>query len=142
MPFKDTPDGQTHYQNDGCGMTEHNTPMSNEIEKKVEEFTKDFTYGVLYSASSDLSAGDGTHFRSEDAIPAIDWLRQAITDIYTLGREEALKEAEEVVVKMKNKAPICYCKTHPEHNCGMTSNEALDDAIKAFRSLRTKGKKV
>ena len=22
--FKDTPDGQTHFQNDGCGMKEHN----------------------------------------------------------------------------------------------------------------------
>src|SRR3990167_10729324 len=24
MPFKDSPEGQTHYENDGCGMPEHN----------------------------------------------------------------------------------------------------------------------
>ena len=24
MPFKDTEEGQTHYQNDGCGIKEHN----------------------------------------------------------------------------------------------------------------------
>lgn len=27
MPFKDTNEGQTHSQNDGCGMPEHNTPQ-------------------------------------------------------------------------------------------------------------------
>lgn len=26
MPFKDLPEGKTHYQNDGCGMPEHNQP--------------------------------------------------------------------------------------------------------------------
>lgn len=24
MPFEDLPEGQTHYQNDGCGESEHN----------------------------------------------------------------------------------------------------------------------
>lgn len=27
MPFKDTKEGQTHYENDGCGEPEHNKPM-------------------------------------------------------------------------------------------------------------------
>jgi len=30
MPFKDTLEGQTHFQNDGCGIPEHNTPSKKE----------------------------------------------------------------------------------------------------------------
>ena len=27
MPFKDTKEGQTHYQNDNCGEPDHNNPI-------------------------------------------------------------------------------------------------------------------
>lgn len=27
MPFQDTPEGQTHYENDGCGEPAHNRPV-------------------------------------------------------------------------------------------------------------------
>jgi hypothetical protein len=49
-------------------------------DKKLEEFEKQFTYGVLYSASSDLTGGAGTHFKMDNARPAMTWLAQAITE--------------------------------------------------------------
>jgi len=47
------------------------------IESNEREFKEKFTYGVLYSASSDLSVGKGTHFKSENAEEAIKWLHQS-----------------------------------------------------------------
>ena len=31
MPFKDLPIGQTHYENDNCGIAEHNPKMKNKF---------------------------------------------------------------------------------------------------------------
>lgn len=39
-----------------------------------------------------------------------------------------------IIEGMRIKNPVCYCKTHPEHNCGVTSNEALDDISKSLQS--------
>ena len=48
MPFTDTPDGQTHYQNDGCGVKAHNDMQEQKAwyedlmcmyANRVEEFT-------------------------------------------------------------------------------------------------------
>lgn len=38
MPFKDTKEGQTHFENDGCGEPAHNMPKDTTIEGVVKEF--------------------------------------------------------------------------------------------------------
>jgi hypothetical protein len=43
-----------------------------------------------------------------------------------------LEVVAEFIDKMEIENPICYCKTHPEHNCGITSNEALSDLKSAI----------
>jgi len=41
MPFKDSPDGQTHSMNDGCGMPEHNQKtMTPTIDDMVRDLSK------------------------------------------------------------------------------------------------------
>lgn len=40
-----------------------------------------------------------------------------------------------ILEEMKIKKPICYCKTNPEHNCGITSNEAIADIKKEIEKL-------
>ncbi len=49
------------------------------------------------------------------------FLRLRLTTLLTDLRSEVegLRITENVV---------CYCKTHPEHNCAFTSNEAIRDA--------------
>ena len=67
MPFKETKEGQTHYQNDGCGEKEHNCSctergdieelpdMKKEIKtpqpkkEKRKKILKDFAESVLYN---------------------------------------------------------------------------------------------
>lgn len=48
--FKETPDGQTHYENDGCGEPEHNIlpEMDEEYYKKAKQVI--FTYGKVSAA--------------------------------------------------------------------------------------------
>jgi len=36
IPFKDTKEGQTHYFGDGCGMPEHNNPITKKIKERDE----------------------------------------------------------------------------------------------------------
>ena len=40
MPFKDTKEGQTHYQNDGCGEPAHNNFIDSRTEKERKEDSK------------------------------------------------------------------------------------------------------
>lgn len=40
MPFKDTNEGSTHYQNDGCGEPAHNNLPHPPIEQEIEAFEK------------------------------------------------------------------------------------------------------
>ena len=40
MPFKDLPQGQTHFENDGCGEPAHNKPPT--IEEVMKSFRKKF----------------------------------------------------------------------------------------------------
>ena len=59
--FKDTPDGQTHSHNDGCGMPEHNDPMvEKEIKKGDYIWVKALTNAWLAIAKTDPFL-DGEH---------------------------------------------------------------------------------
>jgi hypothetical protein len=49
-------------------------------EEKLKQFEEQFTYGVLHSASSDLTGGKGTHFKLDDAKPAMAWLSQTLDE--------------------------------------------------------------
>ena len=69
MPFHDLPEGQTHYQNDGCGIAEHNmipdllevklaedgTPLAQFQKDRTdaisEMFNRDGLCGKLHSTS-------------------------------------------------------------------------------------------
>ena len=55
MSFKDTKEGQTHYQNDNCGEPQHNdtTPL----QKEIELFRKQFPYDIFVSAHQDWTCG-------------------------------------------------------------------------------------
>ena len=46
--FKDLPEGQTHYENDGCGMKEHNPmkPKEKRIEKLNSVSDVDFLHKI------------------------------------------------------------------------------------------------
>ncbi len=45
--IKETPEGQTHYENDGCGMPEHNKPRSSMKETiKIHSLMLLNLYGV------------------------------------------------------------------------------------------------
>jgi len=79
--FKDTPEGQTHSMNDGCGEPAHNPPLQEEQEKLQEEFLQVFDR------------------------PLQQWTGQAITDWWLeklrtateqARKEERLKVAEKV----------------------------------------------
>lgn len=41
MPFKDTHEGQTHYENDACGEPEHNKKLHNFLQQESEEFARE-----------------------------------------------------------------------------------------------------
>lgn len=51
------------------------------------------------------------------------------------GYQKGLKDALEICKPMKQNEPKCYCKTHPEHECGITSNAAIDDVIASISKL-------
>ena len=42
--FKETPDGQTHYQGDGCGEPAHNPSFQTVKEEALREFDEKFSY--------------------------------------------------------------------------------------------------
>lgn len=48
-------------------------------------------------------------------------------------RESTLDEVRNKAKGMIIKNPKCYCKTHPEHNCGFTSNDAVSDFIASLK---------
>ncbi len=64
----------------------------------------------------------------------IDWawviLEKFIEDALQAQRKELVEKLE----GLKIKDPICYCKSHPEHNCDVTSNAAIVDAISIISS--------
>lgn len=98
--------------------------LQEEREAIVAEYKEKFTYGVLYSASSDLSAGKGDHFKRDDAVPTIDWLRHAL-----LSHEEKVVARVREEERSKWSAWIqhdvtCYLYTEEGDNrdctCGLT----------------------
>ncbi len=68
------------------------------------------------------------------AVALIEHFRECLAST----RHSTLLEVEGVVEKMIIKDSKCYCKTHPEHNCGQTSNEAIADVLAALRALGEK----
>jgi hypothetical protein len=82
------------------------TPTSKE--EKLKEFKEQFTYGILYSASSDLTAGKGTHFKQDNAAPAITWLSSLIDDLQA-EKERALEEYKNALLaELKDQDPADY----------------------------------
>lgn len=73
--------------------------MSQSFEERLrEEFNKEFTYGVIYSASSDLSGGEGISFKNPNLHPDTVskwWLSKLSEYKQSLKEEiEGMKEIE------------------------------------------------
>ena len=87
--------------------------MNNLLQKEYEEFIKReclIKDGVVTVGLGNLQ----------------DWL--------SAHNKRVLEGVGEMVKKMIIKNPKCYCKTYPEHNCGVTSNEALSDVISLLQA--------
>ena len=91
MPFKDTPEGQTHSFGDGCGEPAHNNPMPTLIQKQRELFDKEFKY--LY----------GDKFAYDTDYPKV---KSFLTTCLIEHYEEDIRELE----VRKNNAPVFLCQ--------------------------------
>lgn len=97
------------------------TSQHNErVEKVIEEFKKEFTYGVLLSASSDLTGGKAIRYRYEDPQKSIDFLRTQLSTLLSEERGEIIKELEKMKFKNVNGNNFRDFDAH---------NETLDQAI-------------
>lgn len=75
-------------------------------EKILEEFKKKFNYGVFYSGSSDLSAGEGIDWRYPKMIPdeVMDFILSALQTVRDeQGKLERNRLGKEIVEALDNK---------------------------------------
>ena len=71
-------------------------------------------------------------FESEDCEVSdnvVGRMTHRIQNLLLSERSQATEELRGKILGMKIKNPVCYCKTHLEHNCGVTSNDALEDIL-------------
>jgi len=61
----------------------HDMDTQTLLQEQIKEFKKKFTYGVLFSASSDLSSGKGIRFSkvNQDPQEILDWHKASIKQI-------------------------------------------------------------
>ena len=112
-----------------------NTP--NKMPKQdIEEILKEFEEKFVLDPTSwrDNPLGFSVPYVAKTAEQIESFLRQKLT----LVREEGLREASVGLEKMTIKNPKCDCKTHLEHNCDFTSNEAISDALSHLKQLKQK----
>ena len=83
MPFTDTPDGQTHYQNDGCGVKAHNDMQ--EQKAWYEDGMNAYANGVEEALG---------YCHREELRQYTEWMIQKATE---RGREEGLREEREKI---------------------------------------------
>ena len=81
MSFKDTKEGQTHYQNDNCGEPQHNdtTPL----QKEIEVFEREF---------EDVKFGNGDNVSDFNHMMLKAFLRQSLLRFTKSVIEEAMPE--------------------------------------------------
>lgn len=98
MPFKDTPDGQTHYQNDGCGEPAHND-ITKDTKKEGWEEELDKKFGHIQIFKEWESRGE-----SYGGIKQ--FIRPILAQSRLEGRNDAYKRAAEIVNGMKKKGCV------------------------------------
>jgi len=125
MPLTDTPDGQTHYQNDGCGEKEHN-----DGERAI------YTPRVLIEAIlvnngiKGWEEGDQFMQEVENALRAIE------RDAEERGRQQGIREAREKIESLKKYPPKCVCDgTINDADCEYSMNLACSKIIQKLDSL-------
>lgn len=59
-----------------------------------------------------------------------------ISNLISTTSAQKLEGLERSVEGMIIKKPKCDCKTHPEHNCGITSNEAITAVLDIIRKQK------
>lgn len=100
------------------------------IDEIVKEFEKEFTYGVLLSASSDLSSGTARRYKNEDAEKSIKWLRSQLLSL--IGEVEVASE------KMKKESesdkPAMLRELSNEFIVGY--NSAIKDFLSLIRGMK------
>ena len=85
--FKDTKQGQTHYDNDGCGEKEHN---KDQIEERVEKLISNF-----YANLSDLDKSDLLAFvEKEKQLVKEEMIEKLKENIIEIEKEKQLTRNE------------------------------------------------
>ena len=100
MPFKDLPEGQTHYENDGCGEPAHNSPMPQNISNWKVRKKKCSQCGVTKPAKDFYKrrkSYDGLHCYCKLCA------RKYFRTYYYAKREERLRDCHEYYKKNRDK---------------------------------------
>ena len=137
MTFKDTPDGQTHFYNDGCGEPEHNNMITSprEEEKMMEEWSKsDIAKRVRWV--NDLAEQRGCEKWTGQTIPEW-WLekvaqaRQEEQDQIEARLKEWIKEKQHRCSELQ---PDCANSVLSDYTCPF-HNSALSDLLAALPTI-------
>lgn len=108
MPFKDLPEGQTHYENDGCGEPAHNpmTKLPEEVEREFDERFVKKTYPFLGGQHNYFKeSGSPTELYEMELIDRIkSFLAQALAN----QREELARQIEGEKLSAVDKTKVGY----------------------------------
>ena len=131
--FKDTPDGQTHYENDGCGIKEHNITPPDWKEKIKYQFK-------LQKESSLKGRVDGTLLEATISIVESE-LDNHGTKEYERGKKEARAHYYDLVRKEATEEALSSFKARVIEQLDelrgkeFDSDECVSEAINIIKNL-------
>ena len=95
MPFKDTPDGQTHSYNDGCGEPAHNQTPEQVKREILEEFDRRF-------GSLPYIMPDGSREYSSKHVLQRDFIRTALDRMADITKNNTMREERQFILNVLN----------------------------------------
>lgn len=91
MPFKDLPEGQTHFENDGCGIPEHNSKSFS------ERFDERFCNGLFSHGNRDEYDSVKQFFLDEMKV-----ITDRIGNLYVRNSmDEEIKRKAQAIIKSR-----------------------------------------